>query len=367
MKIFNKHRVLNKWISSNKKIAIFHKNFGLWLSRKINYPLVSPSVIQISLTYRCNLRCKMCSIVDLLPQEEELSTGQILHIIDEAKDYGIGEVLLTGGEPFLREDIFKICEYADSKGLRSIITTNGLIDRALAEQIAESKINHIHISLDGLKETNDFFRGRGVFNRIIEGIKFLEEERKSNSFFSLGIACTVMDKNVKELYGLIRLAEDLNIDVINFQPLVNDNANLLNKDAHPFWPKEDDISILEEEIKKIRSLKRRHIAIYEEPNLELLPKYYQGRLTRGDWVCFGGFKTVFICYSKNEPLVYSCHGICGNLDKLSLKRAWESKEAYNLRIHSKDCKDLCMQSCYSKEHAQCLKNLFRSSLKKLAR
>lgn len=343
------------------------RDFLFWISRKINYPLAGPSVIQISLTYRCNLRCKMCSIVDLLPQEEELSTEQIFHIIDQARDYGIRELLLTGGEPFLRSDIFKICEYADSRGLRSVITTNGLIDGALAEQIAKSKISHIHISLDGLKETNDFFRGRGVFNKIIEGIKFLEEKRKSNSFFSLGIACTIMDKNVKELYELVKLAEDLNVDVINFQPLVNDNANFLNKDLSPFWVKEENIPVLRKEIARIRGYWPRRITIYEEPRLELLIKYYRGQLTRKDWICFGGFKTAFICYSKNEPLVYSCHGICGNLDKISLKKAWKSKEAYQLRLHSKRCKDLCMQSCYSKEHAQCLKNLFRSSLKKLAR
>lgn len=345
-----------------------YKNLLFWLSRIINYPFVSPDVIQISLTYRCNLRCKMCSIAGLLPQEEELSTEQIFHIIDEAKSYKIKEIVLTGGEPFLREDIFKICEYSYNKGIRSIITTNGVvIDNDTAETIVKSKVSHIHFSLDGLEETNDFFRGEGVFKKVIDAIDILNEKRRNNHSFSIGIAYTVLDNNVKELSAIVKLADDLNVDVINFQPLISNNANFLDKSLPPFWVKEDNIPVLKEEIEKIRNYKLRYITIYEEPRLELLVKYYQGKLTKKDWVCFGGFKTVFVCYSKKEPLVYSCHGICGDLDKISLKKAWESEEAYKLRLHSKNCKNLCMQACYSQEAAQSLSNLVRFYIKKIRR
>lgn len=341
-------------------ILLKMREFIYFLSRKTNYPFVSPEIIQISLTYQCNLRCKICSIADLLPQEEELSTGQIFHIIDEAKNYGIKEVLLTGGEPFLRKDIFEICAYIHKNGLRAIITTNGaFIEEGIAEEIARSKVSHIHISLDGLEETNDFFRGNGVFNKVIETVDILNTKRKNNNFFSIGIACTVMDKNVKELYGIIKLADDLVVDVINFQPLVRDNKNFMDKIPPEFWVKKENIPVLTEAIVKIREYKPKHITIHEEPHLELLLRYYQGKLDRKDWICFGGFKTVFICFSKNEPLVYSCHGICGSLDKISLKEAWTSKEAYELRLHSKNCKDLCMQSCYSLESAQSLNNLVK--------
>lgn len=343
-------------------------DFPYWLSRKIKYPLIPPNIIQLSLTYRCNLRCKMCSIPGLLPQEEELSTKQIFHIIDEASDYGIQELLLTGGEPFLREDLFEICEYSYNKGLRSIITTNGvLIDTDLAETIVKSKINHMHFSLDGLKETNDFFRGAGTFNKIINAISILNNKRKNDCHLSIGIACTVMDRNVIELYDTVKLADNLNADVINFQPLVSNNANFLDRTLPEFWVKNENISALKDQIIKIREYKPRHITIYEEPHLELLVKYYQGELTQKDWLCFGGFKTVFICFSKNQPLVYSCHGICGNLNEVSLKEAWTSKEAYKLRLHSKNCKNLCMQSCYSQEKAQSLSNLVKFYIKRIRR
>lgn len=337
------------------------ENMLFWLSRKINYPLVGPRILQISLTNRCNLSCRMCSIANSLPKDQELSTAQILHAIDEAQIYGIKEVVLTGGEPFLREDLFEIAKYCHGKGLRSIVTTNGtLINVQMAELIINSEISHLHFSIDGLEQSNDYFRGQGAFNKIIKAVSLLSERRTKDHFFSLGFACTVMNNNVGQLSGLVKLADDLNIDVINFQPLVKDNANFLDKTLPLFWIKKENIPILSEEIGKIRNYKPRHITIYEEPRLELLIEYYKGQLTRKDWTCFGGFKTVFICFSNNHPLVYSCHGVCGNLDEVKLKAAWLSQDAYKLRVHSKKCKDLCLQSCYSEESSGSLINVFKA-------
>lgn len=333
------------------------ENMLFWLSRKTNYPLTCPTVIQVSLTYRCNLGCRMCSISNSLPKEEELSTKQILHIIDEAQKYGIKELLLTGGEPLLRGDLFTIAEYCHSKGLRSIVTTNGtLIDDLMAENIINSKINHLHFSIDGLEKTNDYFRGPGVYDKIIKAVNLLSEKRKKHNYFSLGFACTVMDNNVGQLLELVKLADDLNLDVINFQPLVKDNSNFLDKTLPLFWVKKENVPVLAEEIRKIKDYKGRHITIYEEPRLELLVEYYKGHLTRKDWTCFGGFKTAFVCFSKGQPLLYSCHGICGNLDEVPLKKAWSSSQAQKLRIHSRNCKNLCIQSCYSKESSGSLRN-----------
>jgi len=344
------------------------KNLLYWLSRKVNYPFIPPKVVQISLTYRCNLKCKMCSLANLLPKDQELSTTQILHIVREARKYGAEEILLTGGEPFLREDLFEIANFCHSKGLRSIITTNGtLIDGRIAELIINSRMDHIHFSVDGMGRTNDHFRGQGTFDKIVESVKLLDALRQKGNSFSLGFACTVMDGNIKELYELVKLADNLNVDSINFQPLVNDNSNFIHKQLSPFWVKRENIELLKSELSKIKKYSPKHITIYEEPRLELLVDYYNGTLKKGDWKCFGGFKTVFICFEKNRPLVYSCHGICGNLDEVSLKDAWHSKEAYKLRIHSSECKDLCLQSCYSLEESSSLINSVKEILRKLAK
>jgi MoaA/NifB/PqqE/SkfB family radical SAM enzyme len=173
-----------------------------------------------------------------------------------------------------------------------------------------------------------------------------------------------MDKNVKDLYKLVELADELNVNSVNFQPLLKDNTNFINQGLPEFWLKDSDIPILQEEILKINNFRPRHTTVYKEPRLELLVKYYGGKLTKRDWICFGGFRTVFICYSKGEPLVYTCHGTCGNLDKVPLKRTWTSRDAYKLRLHSKGCRNLCMQSCYSKESAQSFINLVNHYIKR---
>jgi MoaA/NifB/PqqE/SkfB family radical SAM enzyme len=300
----------------------------------------------------------MCSIAGLLPSEEELSVEQIFKVIDAAAAYGIKEFLLTGGEPFLREDIFDICAYSHSRGLRNIITTNGvLIDAGLAGRIAGSHLNHIHFSLDGLEEANDYYRGKNAFSKTIEAIKLLDKQRAAGRHFSLGVALTVMNENVPELYEIVKLADELNVDVINFQPLISDNANFIERKLPQNWVTRERIPLLKEQIEKIERTAWKHIIVLKEPHPGLLVKYYGGSLKKSDWVCFGGFKTVFICFSKKEPLVYTCHGICGNLNKISLKEAWSSPEAHKLRAHSGKCKNLCLQSCYSREASSSLRNI----------
>ncbi|MFH2145463.1 MAG: radical SAM protein [Candidatus Omnitrophota bacterium] len=336
------------------------KKLLFWLSRKINYPVVSPQVLQVSLTYRCNLRCRMCTLVNLHPQEEELSTGQVIHLIEEAIKYKIPEILFTGGEPFLREDIFEICRYVCKRGARSVITTNGtLINERIAGQIMGLGKTHIHFSIDGLEKTNDYFRGEGAFKKAVQAIELLIKGRSNKPGISLGIACTVMNENTHELSDIVKFADEIGVDVVNFQPVAEDNARFLNEKLPLSCAKKQNIPFLIQQIKNIREYTPKHVFIYEEPHLELLIPYYENKLTRRDWICFGGFKTAFVCFEKRKPLLYSCDGICGNLDEVSLKQAWRSREAYKLRLHSKNCKNLCMQSCYSKEISQSLVNLLK--------
>lgn len=328
------------------------RNLNFLISRVINYPLVSPDGINITLTNKCNLRCKMCFISsDSYDKESDLSKNEVFSIIDQAAAMGIKETILTGGEPFLRDDLFEIFEYCKLKGLRSVVTTNGtLVDKALARKIVTSHLSHIHFSVDGLEEANDFIRGKGKFAKTISAIKLVNELRnKHNSKLSLGIASTVMDHNLEDLPRLLSVADGLNVDVINFQPLLKNNANTLDRGDTIFWVSCQRLPVLDEVIKKIKSFKGKHTSVYEEPDLMLLSKYYRRSLLLSDWKCFGGYKTIFICVGDNKaPLVYTCHGICGSLKEKSIKDCWMSAEAKRLRENVKKCKNPCLQSCYSR-------------------
>jgi MoaA/NifB/PqqE/SkfB family radical SAM enzyme len=333
-------------------------NFFFWLSHKIGYPLVGPQVMQVALTYRCNLKCKICHLKQLLPQEEELAQAQVEKLLDGAVALGVKELVLTGGEPLLRSDIFDICRYAAVRGLKTVLTTNGtLLDEDVSKKLADSGVAHVHISMDGLKATHDHLRGSGTFGKIVEGIGFLNEFRFKKRFFSLGVACTVMDVNAGELSKIAAWADEHKIDVINFQPILSDNADFTDCSKSSGWVQKNSLRLLKDEIEKIKTAQYRHVRLYEEPSLNLLVKYYDGTLTQKDWVCFGGFKTLFVCFSHKIPYAYSCHGLCGDLSRCSLKKAWRSKEAHELRRHSKTCTRLCLQACYSKIAAGSLKHL----------
>lgn len=347
------------------KLTASFRLAGFWLSRRVNYPFVCPQTVQFSLTSRCNLRCRMCSIAGRQPEEEELSTACIKGLIGQAAAWGVKEVLFTGGEPFLRADIYELCSYAAEKGMRSIITTNGtLLDRDSCRRLAGSGAGHVHFSLDGMEETHDYLRGKGTFAAAVKAFELLQEERRRGAAFSLGAAFTVMDVNAGELCDFVRLCAGLQADVVNFQPFTPDNADFSEKTGEPrFWPGPEKRAVLKEQIEKLERMKFEKPVIFQEPSLRLLPGYYAGTLNPRDWICFGGFKTAFICYSQARPLLYTCHGICGELDKMSMREAWRSAEAYRLRVHSRSCGKPCLQSCYSLSAASSIRTMWRKCLK----
>jgi len=338
------------------------RNFKFWLSRRIGFPLVNPDVIQIPMTNLCNLRCRMCSISG--DGGRELSKETIIDILDQASAMGIKEAVLTGGEPFLRKDIFDILEHCRLRSIRWVITTNGtLIDRDLAQRLSDSGGGHLHFSLEGLEKTNDFFRGDGNFKKTIEAIKIINSLRNKGAFtLSVGIACTVMKQNLDDLLGLLEYSDSINVDVVNFQPMLKNNFNTPERGDSDFWIAADRIADLNEVIKKIRNYRGHHVSVFQEPGLDLFSKYYLKNLNSDNWKCFGGYKTIFICIGDDgSPLVYTCHGICGNLNEVSLKKAWVSRTARQLRKKSKKCKELCLQSCYSRESSSSLLNVLRAS------
>jgi hypothetical protein len=151
---------------------------------------------------------------------------------------------------------------------------------------------------------------------------------------------------------------------VTFLPLLKDNARTSDRRQGPFWPLPGQMDILDGEIEKIKNFKGKHAAVYEEPGLGLFSKYYRQALSASDWKCFTGYKTVFICVGDDgSRLVYTCHGICGDLSKKALKDCWLSSEAMKLRRQGKACTQPCLQSCYSRSASDSLRGMFRNFFK----
>jgi len=123
-------------------------------------------------TRTCNLKCVHCyTDSDHKTYRGELSTEEGFDLIEDLAGFKIPSLLFSGGEPLIRPDILSLIEKASEKNIRPVISTNGtLISRDMARDIKNAGVVYAGISLDGMEETNDHFRGvKGAFKRAMKG------------------------------------------------------------------------------------------------------------------------------------------------------------------------------------------------------
>ena len=122
----------------------------------------SAPVVVWCTTKRCNLDCMHCYSCGNTASEGELLTDEAKKMLDELKDCGSPFMILSGGEPFLREDVFELGRYAMEIGLMVIVSSNGtIVTPEIAAKAADAGFVYVGVSLDGLAETNNYFRGSG--------------------------------------------------------------------------------------------------------------------------------------------------------------------------------------------------------------
>ncbi len=159
-------------------------------------------------TRNCNLNCKHCrASATMGPYQDELDTPAALHLLDQIAEVGKPIIILTGGEPLMRPDIFEIAAYGNSKGLRMVMAPNGtLITEQNARLMAETGIKRISISLDGAtKAIHDNFRGvNGAFDGALNGIR---QAKKAGVEFQINT--TISKQNLDEIPKIFELAVEL--------------------------------------------------------------------------------------------------------------------------------------------------------------
>jgi len=159
-------------------------------------------------TRNCNLSCVHCrASADKGPFSGELDTPSAFRLLDQIAEVGKPIIILTGGEPLLRSDIFDIATYGTHKGLRMVMAPNGtLITPENAEQMALAGIKRISISLDGAtKESHDKFRGvKGAFEGALRGIKMAKA-----SGIEFQINTTITKTNLSQIPRIQALAVNL--------------------------------------------------------------------------------------------------------------------------------------------------------------
>lgn len=185
----------------------------------LNEPKIKPPrLIAWELTNACNLACIHCrasAIID--PTPDELSKAEAKHFVDELVEYK-PIIILTGGEPLLRSDVYDIAKYASDHGLRVVLATNGtLLTPDIAKGLKDVGIQRVSISIDGsTKETHDIFRGeKGAFESALRGIDILK-----NAGISFQINTTITKRNLTEIPNIYKLALELGASALHIFLLV---------------------------------------------------------------------------------------------------------------------------------------------------
>ena len=175
-------------------------------------------VVVWNVTRRCNLKCVHCyAHAKDIPFDNELTTAQGKELIDDLAAFGSPVMLFSGGEPLVRKDLPQLAAYAVEKGMRAVISTNGtLITPKMARTLKEIGLSYVGISIDGMQEINDRFRGvKGAFRSALEGIK-----NSQDAGIKVGLRFTVNKFNVMEIPKIFQLLEEMDIPRVCFYHLV---------------------------------------------------------------------------------------------------------------------------------------------------
>jgi len=304
--------------------------------RITNNPL---RMIAWEVTRSCNLACVHCrASAERGPYPGELSTGECIRIMDEIASFSKPVIILTGGEPLLRSDIFDLARYGSSKGFRMVMATNGtLITEETVQAMKASGIQRISISLDGPNpETHDAFRKvKGSFEESLRGV---EMAKKGGLEFQINT--TITRANLHLIAEILQLAVNLGAVAHHIFLLVPTGRGKelqdqeisgldYEKTLHWFYEQRDRVPL---QLKATcaphyyRILRQRA----KKEGKKITPKEYGlDAMTRG---CLGG---ISFCFISHVGQVQPCGYLeldCGNVRKKSFKEIWETSGVFqNLR------------------------------------
>ncbi len=294
-----------------------------------------PRLIAWELTNACNLACIHCrasAIKD--PAPDELSTAEAKHFVDELLEYK-SIIILTGGEPLLRSDVYDIAKYASGHGLKVVLATNGtLLTPDIVKHLKEAGIQRVSISIDGsTKDTHDVFRGEpGAFDEAMRGIDILKNEG-----ISFQINTTITKRNITQIPNIYDLAIELGAAALHIFLLVpTGRGEDIESDEIPPEEYERILNWFYDKSKKspiqLKATCAPHYFRIMRQHAKAegikIPRETHGleAMTKG---CLGGSGFCFVSSTGN---VYPCGylpALAGNIRQKPFKMIWEKSNVFN--------------------------------------
>jgi len=279
------------------------------------------------LTRSCNLACRHCrASSEHGPYSNELSTDECLRILDDIASFSKPIIILTGGEPLLKKDIFEIARYGNDKGFTMVMAPNGtLLNDENIKKIITSGIKRISVSLDGPDEaSHDNLRQvPGAFKMAIKGV-----ERAKDAGLEFQINTTVTTRNIKLLPEIINLAKALGAKAHHIFLLVpmGRAKDMINEELSTSEYEETLKLLAEEKMKSSLEIKITCAPHFNRILLEAHPESASSLRGRG---CMGGVSFCFISHlGELQPCGY-LELKCGNVREYGFKKIWLESEVFN--------------------------------------
>ncbi|NVM23512.1 MAG: heme b synthase, partial [Desulfobacterales bacterium] len=287
-------------------------------------------------TRNCNLNCIHCRAAATRgPYKDELDTEAGFNLLDRISEVGKPVIILTGGEPLLRPDIFEIARYGTKKGFRMVMAPNGtLITRANAKEMVDAGIQRISISLDGAaRQSHDRFRKvDGAFDGALRGIR-----RAKQAHLDFQINTTITQQNFEELSKIQELAVELGAVAHHIFLLVPTgrgkyiveqeiSAQQYEETLNWFYDQRDKVPLQ----LKATCAPHYYRILRERARREGKSVTFQTHgldaVTRG---CLGG---ISFCFISHTGVVQPCGFLdldCGNVTQSPFPRIWNESEVFN--------------------------------------
>ena len=327
-----------------------------------------PRLVAWEVTRSCNLNCVHCRAAsELGSYPGELDTGQCIKILDQIVQAGEPIIILTGGEPLMRRDIFDLALHGTEIGLRMVMATNGtLLTREITEKIKSSGIKRVSISLDGsTDQTHDGFRKvPGSFQSAIGGIELLKM-----AGIEFQINTTVTKHNLHQIPKILDIAVKLEAAAHHIFLLVPTGRakDMVDQEIGP-----QEYEKLLHWFYKMRDQAPLHLKATCAPHYFRILRqearvkgkkvdfqtYGLDAVTRG---CLAGTSFCFISY---DGIVQPCGYLelnCGDLKENSFGSVWDGSEIFNQLRNFSSYKGKCGRCEYMKFCGGCRARAFEAT------
>ncbi len=287
-------------------------------------------------TAGCNLECIHCRRLDVAKEllKDDLSFEESCKMIDNLTELGKPILVLSGGEPLIRPDIFDIAKYAVGKGLTVALASNGtLIDDETAKKIVDSGIRRVSISLDGIGEVHDNFRKmEGSYDSAVQGMRRLQALG-----MEVQINSTIAKHNIHQLKEIYQNAIDLRAVALHIFMLVPVGCGVQIAEDQMLEPETYEEALewfyeisKEKKIETKATCAPHYFRIMRqkaaEEGIRITPKTHgMAAMTKG---CLAGSA---VCFVSHKGEVFPCGYLpveAGNIRRQNLREIWEKSELF---------------------------------------